>query len=155
MNAAHDLLQSLRAFGWPIFAYAIFAPLPTYILPSSRSRQERTKRLLFVGVTLALIEVIFFVGTESNDITQVARLHPAWGAYVLLLALAAIGVAVKWAVARLRGGPHHNNHTPDRRLRRFIRREAHWDIHSWCRSLACMFRTGRDLVVQDLEQSVR
>lgn len=102
MNAAHDLLQSLRAFGWPIFAYAIFAPLPTYILPSSRSRQERTKRLLFVGVTLALIEVIFFVGTESNDITQVARLHPAWGAYVLLLALAAIGVAVKWAVARLR-----------------------------------------------------
>jgi len=102
MNAARDLLQSLRDFGWPIFAYAIFAPLPTYILPSSRSRQERTTRLVFVGVILASIEVLFFVVTESNDIVQVARLHPAWGAYVLLLALVPLCAGAMCAVVRLR-----------------------------------------------------
>jgi len=58
--------------------------------------------ILFVGAILASIEVLFFVGTESNDIVQVARVHPAWGAYVLLLALVPLGVGARWAVVRLR-----------------------------------------------------
>jgi hypothetical protein len=102
MNAARDLLQSLRDFGWPIFAYAVFAPLPTYLLPSSRSRQERTARLLFVGAILASIEALFFVGTESNNIVQVARLNPVWGAYVLLLALVPLGAGAAWTIVRVR-----------------------------------------------------
>ncbi len=104
MNAARNLLQSLRDFGWPIFAYAIFAPLSTYLLPSSRSRQERTARLLFVGVILASTEALFFVGAESNNTVQVARLHPAWGTYVLLLTLFPLGAVGGWAVVRLREG---------------------------------------------------
>jgi len=102
MNPAGELLVSLRDFGWPIFAYAIVAPLPTYLLPSSRSTHERTGRLLFVAVILASIEALFFVGTESNNIVQVARLHPAWGACAFLLALVPLGAGAGWAAARVR-----------------------------------------------------
>ncbi len=91
MNAAHELLDSMRDFGWPIFAYAIFAPIPTYVLPSDRSREEKTERLLFVGAILAAMEVIFFLGTESNNVWQVASLNPAWGVFVSFLLLVAVG----------------------------------------------------------------
>jgi hypothetical protein len=104
MNAARDLLQSMHDFGWPILAYAILAPLLTYILPSRRSRQERTGRLVFVGGILALIVVILFVGTASNEVVQVARVHRAWGAYVLLLALVPLCAGATWAVLRMRQG---------------------------------------------------
>lgn len=102
MNAAHDLLQSILDFGWPLFAYAIFAPIPTYIFPSGRPREEKTTRLLFVGAILATIEAFFFIGTESSDALQVALLYPAWGAYVLILLIVAAGVGGKWAIARTR-----------------------------------------------------
>jgi hypothetical protein len=102
MNAAHELLQSIRDFGWPIFAYAIFAPIPTYVFPSGRSREEKTTRLLFVGVIIAAIEVFFFLGTEGADALQVARLNPAWGIYVFLLIFVAIGVGARWVAMRNR-----------------------------------------------------
>ena len=102
MNAAHDLLQSMRDFGWPILAYAIFAPIPTYVFPSGRSREEKTTRLFFVGMIIAGIEALFFLGTESNDALQVARLNPPWGIYVLFLLLVAIGAGGTWAVVRAR-----------------------------------------------------
>jgi hypothetical protein len=102
MNAAHDLLQSMRDFGWPIFAYAIFAPIPTYVFPSARSREEKTARLLFVGAIIAAIEGLFFLGTESNDVLQVARFNPVWGIYVLLLILVAVGAGGTWVVLRAR-----------------------------------------------------
>ncbi len=102
MNAARDLLQSIRDFGWPLFAYAIFAPIPTYILPSGRSREEKTTRLLFIGMIIAAIEVCFFLGTEGNDAWQVARLNPAWGIYVLLLLFVAVGAGGRWVVVRAR-----------------------------------------------------
>ncbi len=100
MNVALDLLQSLRDFGWPVFAYAIFAPVATFLIPSSRSREDKIARLLFVGAIIAMIEVLFFVGTESGDFIQVARLHPTWGFYVICLALIAIVVVAKWAILR-------------------------------------------------------
>jgi hypothetical protein len=59
-------------------------------------------RLLVGGVIITSIDAIFFVLTESNNIVQVARLHPAWAAYVLLLGLVALGVGVGWAVVRVR-----------------------------------------------------
>lgn len=102
MNAAHDLLQSMRDFGWPIFAYAIFAPIPTYVFPSGRSHEEKTGRLLFVGMIIAAIEGLFFLGTESNNALQVARLNPSWGVYVLILLLLAVGAVDTWAVLRAR-----------------------------------------------------
>jgi hypothetical protein len=102
MNAAHELLQSIRDFGWPIFAYAIFAPIPTYIFPSGRSREEKTTRLFFVGVIIAAVEAFFFLGTESNDALRVARLNPAWGSYVLFLIFLAVGAGGRWAVVRAR-----------------------------------------------------
>jgi hypothetical protein len=101
MNAAHEILQALRDFGWPILAYAILAPLQTFFILRG-SRQERTARLIVGGVILASIEALFFVGTESDNIVQVARLHPAWGAYVLFLALVALGAGAGWAVVRVR-----------------------------------------------------
>jgi len=102
MNAAHDLLQSLRDFGWPILAFAIFAPIPTYVFPTGRSREEKTAKLLFVGTIIAAIEVLFFLGTESNNAVQVARLNPWWGVYVLILLLPAVGAGGSWAVLRAR-----------------------------------------------------
>jgi hypothetical protein len=102
MNAAHDLLRSIRDFGWPIFVYAIFAPIPTYVFPSGRSREEKTARLLFVGTIIAAIEGLFFLGTESNDVLQVARLNPLWGVYVLILLLLAVGTGGTWAALRAR-----------------------------------------------------
>lgn len=67
MNAAHDLLQSLRDFGWPILAFAIFAPIPTYVFPTGRSREEKTAKLLFVGTIIAAIEVLFFSGDGEQQ----------------------------------------------------------------------------------------
>jgi len=104
MKAAQDILQSLRDFGWPILAYAIVAPIVTFIIPSSRSREERTARLLLVGVIIAVIEVLFFVGTEGGDILQVAKSRPAWGGYVLLLTLVLIGMGIKLGLRRAREG---------------------------------------------------
>jgi hypothetical protein len=100
MSAALDLLQSLRDFGWPVFAYAILAPAATYLIPSNRSREDNVARLLLVGTIIAMIEMFFFVGTESGDFIQVARLHPAWGFYVVCLVLIAIVAVAKWAIVR-------------------------------------------------------
>lgn len=102
MNAARDILQSLRGYAWPLVAYMIGAPLPTYLFPSRYSRQERTMRLFWVGVMISSIGALFFVLAESGNIVQVARLHPAWGAYVLLLALVPLGAGARWVVARSR-----------------------------------------------------
>jgi hypothetical protein len=102
MNAARDLLQTVGDFAWPILAYAIAAPLATYVLPSRRSRQERTARLIFVGLIIASIEVLFFFATASNEIFEVARVHPAWGAYVLLLALVPLCAGATWLLVRVR-----------------------------------------------------
>ena len=96
MNAASELIQSLKDFGWPILAYAIFASISTFVLPSVRSREERVQRLLFVGIIIAFIEGFFFVGTESNDALHVASLHKAWGIYMLLLILLGFGAAMRW-----------------------------------------------------------
>lgn len=102
MNAANDLLQSLRDFGWPVLAYVIFAPISTFALPSGRSREERLQRLVFVGIIIAVIEVLFFLGTEGGDAFQIAGVHPAWGLYVLALLLVAIVAGCRWAVIRAR-----------------------------------------------------
>ncbi len=102
MNAAADLLQSLRDFGWPFFAYAIFAPVATFLIPSSRSREDKIPRLLLVGAIIGMIEALFFVGRESGDFIQVACLHPGWGLYVICLALIAIVVVTKWAILQRR-----------------------------------------------------
>ena len=102
MSAAQSLLQAIREFGWPIFAYAIFAPISTYVLPSLRSREENSARLLFVGVIIAAIETSFFLVTESYDALQVARLNPVWGIYVLLLLLVGVSAGGRWAVVRAR-----------------------------------------------------
>ncbi len=114
----------MRNFGWPLFAYAIFAPLSTYIMPSGRSREEKTTRLLFVGGVIAIIEAVFFLGTESADAFAVARLNPAWGIYALLLLLIAVGGGSRWAVARarenrtvIRISGNTNIETPGTRLR--------------------------------------
>lgn len=102
MDAANSLLQSLRDFGWPVLAYAIFAPISTFVLPSSRSREERVQRLLLVGAIITAIEAFFFLGTESGDALDVARLHPAWGMYVLLLVLVVAGIMARWWLQRSR-----------------------------------------------------
>jgi hypothetical protein len=102
MDAANSLLQSLRDFGWPILAYAIFAPISTFVLPSSRSRKDRVQRLLLVGAIIAAIEAFFFIGTESGDALDVVRLHPAWGVYVFVLVLVLAGLMAWWWLVRSR-----------------------------------------------------
>jgi hypothetical protein len=100
MKPAQDILQSLRDFGWPIVAYAVMAPIATYVISSNRLREERMARLVLIGMVIAVIEVFFFVGTESGEFVEVAQIYPAWGAYVILLALIAITLLVKWAIRR-------------------------------------------------------
>ena len=102
MDAANSLLQSLRDFGWPVLAYAIFAPIATFVLPSSRSREEQVQRLFLVGTIIAVIEALFFLGTESGDALDVARVHPGWGAYVLFLVVVITGMAAWWWLLRTR-----------------------------------------------------
>jgi hypothetical protein len=58
--------------------------------------------LLLVGAIIAVIEAFFFIGTESGDALEVARVHPAWGGYVLLLVLAVVGLMVRWWLLRIR-----------------------------------------------------
>ena len=102
MDAARNILQSLRDLGWPLLLYVIVVPLPTYLLPSRRSVQERTARLLFVGVILASIEALYFVGIEFDNIVRVARLHPLWGAFAVLSASMPPGAIAAWAILQRR-----------------------------------------------------
>ena len=102
MNAAARLLESVRDFGWPVLAYAVFAPVATFVLPTGRTREEQVDRLFLVGIIIAVIEVLFFLGTESSDAFQVAYLNPAWGTLVLLLFLAGVAALLWWWLLRAR-----------------------------------------------------
>jgi hypothetical protein len=102
MNAANDLLQSLKDFGWPIVAYVLLAPVATYLLPSTRSRRERGQRLLLVGAIILGIELIFFLLTSGGDILHVIRERPAWGFLVVCLFCGAVLFGIRWARMRAR-----------------------------------------------------
>jgi RHS repeat-associated protein len=85
-------------FGWPIVAYALVAPIATCIMPGIRHREDRVAKLLLVGWVIAIIEILFFLGTEGGEIIEVARLHPLWVCYVAMIALLILGTATKWFV---------------------------------------------------------
>jgi len=102
MNAAHDVLNSLRNFGWPVLAYLIIAPARAYLLPSRYSREENARRLVLVGIILVLMMFTFFLLTEGGQILAVMKARPLWGCYVALISIAAVCFAGVWAVSRTR-----------------------------------------------------
>ena len=98
MKPAIDLLHNLRDFGWPLLAYTVIAPVPTYLVWSRRSREERTSRLLFVFGIIAVCESVFLLGTSGSLILQITRLHPVWGLYVACLVSAVVIVVTIWTI---------------------------------------------------------
>lgn len=102
MREAHDILRSLRDLGWPLVAYAISAPIATFVVPSRRSLEERVQRLLLAGKIIAIMLALFFIGIEGGDIIHVMRLRPAWGVYIALLSIFGFGTVVRRSVDRVR-----------------------------------------------------
>ena len=102
MFEARDILLSLRDFSWPVIAFAVFAPIATYLVPSRRSLRERADRLLLVGAICLTMMVIAFLLTEGEQIIDVMRLQPAWGCYVVFLTVIGLGIAGKFALDRSR-----------------------------------------------------
>src|SRR5579859_3775373 len=102
MFEARDILLSLRDFSWPVVAFAIFAPIATYLVPRRRPRRERADGLLLVGAVCLTMMVIAFVLTEGEQIIDVMRLQPAWGCYIVFLTVVGFGIAGKFALDRSR-----------------------------------------------------
>ncbi len=102
MREANDVLRTLRDLSLPLLAYAVFAPIATFVVPSRRSREERFQRLVLVGKVMSMIVAIFFVGIEGSDIVNIMRARPIWGIYVMCLLIAGLGIVLKLVVERAR-----------------------------------------------------
>ena len=102
MWEARDILLTLRGFILPIVAYAIFAPIVTFLVPSRRSPEQRMARLLLVGAICLTMTTVAFLLSENEQIIFVMKLRPAWGCYVGLLAVCGLGAIGKFALNQSR-----------------------------------------------------
>jgi hypothetical protein len=102
MPEARDILLTLRGFILPIVAYAIFAPIATFLVPSRRAPEQRMARLLLVGAICLTMTTVAFLLTEDEQIIFVMKFRPAWGFYAGLLAVCGVGTIGKFALDQSR-----------------------------------------------------